>query len=369
MRKIQVAILAGILTFAICAASVSAVTIQDLENGKAQAQSEVNALQDQLTKVISEITELEDKLVETGQKIEKAETDLKAAQKREKKQYEDMKLRIQFMYEEGDASVVEEMLEKQSIADAMTHAEYVSDVHLYDRQKLDEYIATKEEIAELKSDLEKKHAKLKKTQKKFVAQQKALDALIDEKQAAVAGFDQMIAQAYAAAAAAAAQRQAAAYAAAGNGGGYTAPAAGGTTTAAAPSYTAANYTAANTAGNSGSVSYNGNASGYLAQILKTAYGYSGTAYRWGGTSKSGIDCSGLVMQAYAAAGISLPHSSALIYSGGKKVSKPRAGDIVCEPGHVGIYVGNGQMINATQDGDTVRVTKVKPNSKYVSYGK
>ena len=75
------------------------------------------------------------------------------------------------------------------------------------------------------------------------------------------------------------------------------------------------------------------------------------------------------MQAYAAAGISLPHSSALIYSGGTKTTNPKAGDIVCEPGHVGIYIGNGQMINATQDGDTVRVTNVKKNSKYVTYSK
>lgn len=52
MKKIQLAILAGIVTFSMCTASVSAVTIQDLQNGKAQAQSEVNALQDQLNKVV-----------------------------------------------------------------------------------------------------------------------------------------------------------------------------------------------------------------------------------------------------------------------------------------------------------------------------
>ena len=153
MKKIQLAILTGILTFTLCAGSVSAVTINDLKNGKAQAQSEVNALQDQLNQVVDQIAKLEDKLVETGQNIEKAEADLKAAKKREKKQYKDMKLRIQYMYEAGDASVVEEMFQKQSIADAMTQVEYVSDVHSYDRQKLDEYIATKEEIASLKSAL------------------------------------------------------------------------------------------------------------------------------------------------------------------------------------------------------------------------
>ena len=345
MKKIQLAILTGILTFTLCAGSVSAVTINDLKNGKAQAQSEVNALQDQLNQVVDQIAKLEDKLVETGQNIEQAEADLEAAQKREKKQYEDMKLRIQYMYEAGDTSVVEEMFQKQSIADAMTQVEYVSDVHNYDRQKLDEYIATKEEIASLKSDLEAQQAELKKTQDEFVAQKAELDAMIQEKKTVVAGFDQMIAQAYAAAAQAATRR---------TGGGT----AGGRA-----------YTASAGLANLGSISYNGNASDFYAAILKAAYSYSGTAYQWGGTSRSGIDCSGLVMQAYAAAGINLPHSSSLIYSGGKQTSSPKPGDIVCEPGHVGIYVGDGKMINATQDGDTVRVTKVKPNSKYVRYGK
>ena len=349
MRKIQLAILSAAVAAVVFATSVSAVTIQDLQNGKAQAQSEVAALQQQLETVVTEITKLEDKLVQTGEQIEKAEKDLEAAQKQEKKQYEDMKLRIQFMYETGDASVVEEVLEKQSIVDAMTQAEYISNVHSYDRQKLDEYIATKEKIASLKADLETKQAELKKTQKEFVAQKKELDSMIQEKQAVVAGFDQMINQAYAAAARAAAARAAAGQRV----GGYSASAG---TNGQQASYSS-----------SGGYSYTGGASGYYAAILAAANGYAGTAYRWGGTSKSGIDCSGLVMQAYAAAGISLPHSSALIYQGGKKVSNPKPGCIVCEPGHVGIYVGNGQMINATQDGDTVRVTKVKPGSKYVTY--
>lgn len=84
-------------------------------------------------------------------------------------------------------------------------------------------------------------------------------------------------------------------------------------------------------------------------VLAYAQQFLGNPYVWGGTSlTNGCDCSGYVMQIYAQFGVSLPHSSAAIRNYGTKVSYDdmQVGDVVCYNGHVGIYAGDGQIINA-----------------------
>ncbi|MBR1780827.1 MAG: SH3 domain-containing protein, partial [Oscillospiraceae bacterium] len=90
-------------------------------------------------------------------------------------------------------------------------------------------------------------------------------------------------------------------------------------------------------------------SGSGSAVVDYAMQFIGNPYVWGGTSlTNGCDCSGFVMQVYAHFGVSLPHSSASLRSVGKGVSysEARPGDIICQNHHVGIYVGNGQMVNA-----------------------
>lgn len=84
-------------------------------------------------------------------------------------------------------------------------------------------------------------------------------------------------------------------------------------------------------------------------VVEYAKQFLGNPYVWGGTSlTNGCDCSGFVMKVYEAFGISLPHSSKSDRSVGRAVSfnEIQPGDIVCYDGHVGIYAGNGQIINA-----------------------
>ena len=132
----------------------------NLESQKASAQGEVSALQNQLNSLMTKMNELETQLIENGQKITQAEADLQVAEEKEQQQYEDLKLRIKYMYEEGEGSALERILSSGSIAEVLTQAEYVQKVHEYDRDQLEVYQETVNEVAELKQTLETDRANL-----------------------------------------------------------------------------------------------------------------------------------------------------------------------------------------------------------------
>lgn len=305
----------------------------------------MNSLQTQLNSLMTKISELENDLITTGEEISQTEEDLKAAQEEQEQQYQAMKRRIKYMYEAGTGSAtVEKVLSSGNTTSALKQAEYSQDLHSYDRKKLNEYVATVEKVAELKDTLETKMDDLEKTQTEYEEQKTELNTTITEKSSEIKDLDVQIDEAVKKAAEEEAKRQEEARKAA--------------EAAAAAEAAKKNNNNRNTGGTTNSgATYNpstGNA------IVDAAYSQIGVPYVWGGTTPYvGLDCSGLVQYCYRQAGKSIPRTSGSILAGGTIVSDPQPGDICWTPGHVAIYIGNGQMIEAQQTGVPVKVSKVR----------
>ena len=101
-------------------------------------------------------------------------------------------------------------------------------------------------------------------------------------------------------------------------------------------------------------------------IIDTAYAQLGKPYEYGATGPDSFDCSGLVRYCYAAAGISIPRTAEEQAAQGTLVYTPQPGDICCTSGHVGIYIGNNQMIEAPTEGQDVCISQVRAD-KFVRF--
>ena len=353
MKKFGTRLLTAVVASSMIVTPVfAAPSVDDLKDNKAAKESEVSSLQDQLTDIMSKLGDLEESLIEKGEEITKAEEDLKEAQEKEQEQYEAMKKRIKFMYEEGDTTALETLVTAENFSDLVNKAEYVQNVHTYDRKQLEEYIETKQQIADLKTTLEDEQKNMESMQAEYENKESELSSTIESKKAEVANLDSQI-QAAAAAEALAAQQQAAA-ANNNNGGGSGNRNNGGNGTKPAPAPTPSG-------GGSGNTS--------TAQaIVNAAYSQLGVPYVWGGTTPGvGLDCSGLTQYCHRVAGISIGRTSEVQGGGGKAVSNPQPGDLVCYGSHIGIYIGGGQMIHAPHTGDVVRVANVYGSPWYRRY--
>ena len=356
MNKFGRRILAALITSSLVVTPVfAAPSVDDLQKSKASAQSEVNSLQSQLQSIVSKITQLEADLTTKGEEIIQAQADLEQAQEDEKTQYAAMKLRIKYMYEAGDATALESLVSSEDFSDLLSKAEYVQSVHGYDREKLEEYVATKQKIADLKDQLETEQSQLESMQTEYETEESNLTTLIDSKQAEVADLDSQIQEAAEKAAKEEEERQKKAE------------------EERQKQLQAASQNSTTTNGNSGSSNSNkGNSSSssssssgsYVSgSTVSRAYSALGKPYVWGAAGPNSFDCSGLV--SFCLTGRYSHTYSSSDFVGLTKVSNPQPGDICVRVGHVGVYIGGGQMIHAPHTGDVVKISAVPSNMWFV----
>lgn len=379
MNKHGIRLITAVVTSSMIVTPVlAAPSVDDLKKEKAAKQNEVSSLQSQLTTLMGKVNTLESELIQTGEDITKAQSDLVVAQKKEKEQYAAMKKRIKYMYEAGNDSAFETLVTSDDFTDLLSKAEYVQNVHSYDRKQLQEYVETKQQISDLKDSLEKDQKELESKQVEYEKQGDNLNNLITSKSSEVANLDSEIQAAAEAAAKEAAERaakEAAEKAAKEAAKKQQASAANNSTSSNRNNSTTSNNTTSNKnntsnttrpsrpSGNNTSSNTTSGSNANGGTIVSRAYSQLGKPYVWGAYGPNSFDCSGFV--SYCLTGSYTRLGTTLTFMGWTRVSNPQPGDVVTTATHCGIYIGNGQMIHAPHTGDVVKVGPVQSGMIYV----
>lgn len=339
--------------------------IENIQSQQQELQSQIDALDADLVNIIMNLDILEGELSDKQTELDNVTAQLAQAQEDEQNQYDAMKKRIVYMYENGDDSYIEALVGATDFSDLLNRLEYAQQIYDYDRNLLTQYQETVQQVADLKSQVETEKAELEEVQQSYQEQQASYESMIAEKQSHMSDFDTQLASAQSLAAQYKAtvdeqneiirQEQAAAAAAAAQNNNK-----GNNTTTA--NNNNGNTTGNNNGSNTGGDSTTGGSTGggglnppfstsvSGSDVVSYACQFIGNPYVWGGESlTNGADCSGFIKSVYANFGISLPHSSVALQRAGSEVSYENAqpGDIVCYAGHVAIYMGGGQIVHAS----------------------
>lgn len=376
MNKHGIRLITAVVTSSMIVTPVlAAPSVDDLKKEKAAKQSEVSSLQSQLTTLMGKVNTLESELIQTGEDITKAQGDLEVAQEKEKEQYAAMKKRIKYMYEAGNDSAFETLVTSEDFTDLLSKAEYVQNVHSYDRKQLQEYVETKQQISDLKDSLEKDQKELESKQVEYEKQGDNLNNLITSKSAEVANLDSEIQAAAEAAAREAAERAAREaaekaakeaerqQAAASNNNAASTSNRNNTTSNRNNTTSSSSASVATKPSNSSSSTTTSGTNANGGLIVSRAYSQLGKPYVWSACGPNSFDCSGFV--SYCLTGSYSRLGTTLTFMGWTRVSNPQPGDVVTTATHCGIYIGNGQMIHAPHTGDVVKVGPVQSGMIYV----
>ncbi len=161
-------------------------TIEDLKDSKGDIESKVTELNQQLIDISARITDLENQLTAKSEDIQETKDELAEAKEREAQQYADMKVRIQFMYENGQTSYLEALLSSRNISEFLNSADYIAQIQSYDRQKLTEYQDTVESIVNLEAQLEQEYTDLEALKSTVESNKATVAAMMRQKESELA---------------------------------------------------------------------------------------------------------------------------------------------------------------------------------------
>lgn len=333
--------------------------LKNAQKKKADLEEEIQKLDGKIEGLMTESNNLTQKISTTEKNIETTKKQLEEAKKQLEEQQAIYNQRVRAMYINGADSYLEVLLDAENFSDLISRVDMIKSIVTSDKKIIGELDAKKEEVngkkvaldtekqklVALKSENENKLAKMnenKKEQEKVLAKLQQEESKYKDK---VDDSARMLAEAQRAVQLAMASTTNSSRPS--RGGGYT----GGTSNSSS-------------SGSSSNVVIP--ASGAAARAASIALGFRGVPYVWGGTTPSGFDCSGLVQYCFRQAGIKLPRVTDDGNGGGQiSVGVPvsrdqlQVGDLIFpHTGHVGIYVGGGQMVHAPHTGDVVKVAPI-----------
>lgn len=303
-----------------------------------------------------EIQAKEAEITDKQVSIDATEQEYEEAQAREEKQHDDMIVRIRRMYENGNTTYLGLFLQGDGLGDMLNRMDYIEKVYEYDRTKLEEYEATKNQVHDLweqllaeKEQLESDKTQLEADKAELQTQKSSLDTMLAQKKKESANYDAEIKKYKQEASVAKKlmqqeQKQLKQLQEQQN---------RGNTPAATGTYTSTNYT---------STIDNASGSDLGKRVAKYACQYVGNPYVAGGTSlTNGADCSGFTFRVYSDFGYSLPRTSYEQRSAGKSVSYSEAqpGDLICYEGHVALYIGGGMIVHASSARTGIKVSNAQ----------
>lgn len=321
--------------------------IANIKDSQSDVKDSITAAAARMKTLLSKQEQLKSDIKDKQNEVEQANKKLEEAKEEEQNQYDAMKLRIQYLYENStDNSIWSAILESNGLSDMLNRIEYATDLYKSDRELMTSYQNAVKKVEDwtmqlademdsllaLQDKYQTQHGELKTLMAKLEKQKDAYAQQLAEAQKQAQDYKKTISKQEAiirAQEAAAARANANTY----DGGG----------TGASGGIASDSYLKDPDCNPSQTTDVSG------ADIVAFAQQFVGNPYVWGGNSlTNGVDCSGFVHQVYAHFGISTPRYSQAFKSVGQPVSYQniQAGDVVVYPGHVAIYIGNGNIVEA-----------------------